>query len=267
MSTSGRGDRQRLAASCGLLGLALLAVNLAGLFADPAGKPPGTPAEKAVPGFHAILQPPTELLRRLEDEHPTFDLEDDTELVFRSLAHSKDRRLSFSENWLLWLSGKVYEPLGKTQDPDRIAAGGEGLCSEASIVLNALARRAGREARFVSLYGHVASEIRTEEGWRVADADFGVTFPVGLGGLEGEGGEELIRAALTPMGYPPEKIRWYVEVFRTAEDNRTSKPGVVLSPRLALAEQAAEVLKWFLPLLLLAVALLALTRSSRRLGS
>jgi hypothetical protein len=152
---------------------------------------------------------------------------------------------------LLWLAGKFYEPLSRTQNPERIVAGEGGLCSEVAAVMNSIAMRSGLNARFIGLNGHVVSEVQTVNGWRIADPDFGVTYPGSLKLLEGENGPVIIRNVLKTKGYRKDTIDSIIKLFQSSEDNVVMDINVALSPRLYKLELFAEWLKWIIPVFLL----------------
>lgn len=207
--------------------------------------------KKAIPGYDYPTQDSSKLRSLLDRPMDTFDLVAVNDIISASLVHSDKRTIQLYENWLLWLGGKFYEPLSRTQDAERIVAGRGGLCSEVSAVMNRIAERNGLEARFIGLNGHVVSEIKTENGWRVADPDYGVTYAVGLGYLEGEHGPQTMKSALRGMGYNDKTIESYIKIFQSSEDNVVSDVGIALSPRLYRAEMIAEWLKWIIPVLLI----------------
>ena len=207
--------------------------------------------EKAIPGYDYPTQDSSKLRDLLDRPMDNFDLVAVNDIISASLVHSDKRRIQLYENWLLWLGGKLYEPLSRTQDAERIVEGRGGLCSEVSAVMNRIAERNGLEARFIGLNGHVVSEIKTETGWRVADPDYGVTYAVGLGYLEGENGPQTMKSALSGMGYNDQTIEYYIKIFQSSEDNGVSDVGIALSPRLYRAEMIAEWLKWIIPVLLI----------------
>lgn len=179
-----------------------------------------------------------------------FDIRNVSNTIFESIAHNDKRRISIFENYLLWLAGKFYYPLGKTQDPYRIVSGGEGICSEVSMLFNSIARLNGYEARFVGLNGHVVSEIKTDHGWYVVDPDYGVVYPVGLEVLESEAGIPMMTTMLSERGFSKATIQSYIQFFHSSEDNVIAS-GAALSPRLYLIERLSDWLKWIVPVLLI----------------
>jgi len=204
-----------------------------------------------IPGYSYPVQDTSRLKGMLKGPVSSFDIEGVNNLIFESIAHSDNRKVQIFENWLLWLGGKFYEPLSRTQNPRRIVSGEGGICSEVSTVFNSIARLNGFETRFVGLNGHVVSEIRTDNGWRVVDPDYGVTYPVGLEVLEKKEGDPLMRQLLKNRGYREETIDGYIQLFQSSEDNKVTEVDVALSPRLYAIESATEWLKWIIPMIII----------------
>lgn len=204
-----------------------------------------------VPGYSYQVQDTSRLQVMLEEPVGSFDIEGVNNLIFESIVHSDKRKVQIFENWLLWLGGKFYEPLSRTQDPRRIVSGEGGLCSEVSAVFNSIARLNGFETRFIGLGGHVVSEIKTDNGWRVVDPDYGITYPVGHEDLEKKRGVLLMRQLLKNRGYKEEIIDGYIRIFQSSADNTVTEVDVALSPRLHVIELAAEWLKWIIPMIII----------------
>lgn len=203
----------------------------------------------AIPGYSYQVQDISKLRKMLEKPMSHFDLEEVNNTIFESIIHSDRRRIQLYENWLLWFGGKIYAPLGQTQLPHRIVSGEGGLCSEVSAVMNSIAETNGYQARFIGLNGHVVSEVLTDNGWRVADPDYGVTYPVSIEILESEEGSDLMRKRLHSRGYKDETIKGYIKLFQSLEDNTLTEVGAAMSPRLYAIETASEILKWVIPII------------------
>jgi hypothetical protein len=253
----------RSCASVSLLvvGSVLLSIDIAGLVLEPpSGEPSLVPKAQQVPGYHYSVGSNGELLRRLSKPEKEFSLEASNDLVARTIRHVEDRRLAIYENPLMWMAGKLYDPMSRTQNPHKVAKGAQGLCSEAALVLTAIAKLHGVPARLVGLSGHVVSEIQTPQGWRVADPDFGITFPATVRELEGPAGPPMIEQALRGKGYDDAAVKYYVDVFQTSNDNVVAPIHAPLSPRLAKVEAWAEWLNWIVPIALLTVGALCLRK-------
>ena len=217
-----------------------------------------------IPGYDEPLQAPQQLLHALAEAPGSSDLAELVQLTYASMVHAAPVEITLLDNWLLWGLGQVHRDFLMTQDPARLAAGARGICSDSAIVLIELARRAGVDARMISLEGHVLAELRTPEGWRVADPDFGILYPFDLEVLSSPAGLERIRAEVDRRGHPPETLAAYLAAAESREDNGVIEAGV-LNPRLARAERIADQLQWLLPaadLILVAVAERTRSRSN-----
>ena len=58
----------------------------------------------------------------------------------------------------------------------------------------------GLQARFIALGGHAVAGALTDQGWRVTDPDYGVTFDAYIDKLE-ERGAAAIMEAVSRRGY------------------------------------------------------------------
>lgn len=243
----------------------LLIVNLLGTALGPFYRGPGPAAgEAAIAGYHFSPRDRTELQSMLKTRTREFDLELVNNIVFESLVHADDRRIQLHENWIMWLAGLVYEPASRTQSARRIVAGGRAICSEAAAVVNEVARINGVDARLVALNGHVVSEVRTGDGWQIADPDYGVVFTSDLDTLESGHMSAVMEEKLRLRGYSDASIARYVEFFETPEDNAVLDVGSVSSPRLHAFERFSEWLKWIVPFALLIASLVVIRERSRR---
>ncbi len=182
-----------------------------------------------------------------------------TRLVASALDHGSPVPLRLHDNWLLWLGGMLVPDLRVSQSPLRLAAGGRGLCSDAVIVLNALAVRAGYDAKMFDLNGHVVSELRAHGSTWVADPDLGLVHAGSVADISAPERAAEMRRAVLAAGYDEGIAQACAASFTTALDNRPIPAGV-LSPRLWRVEQASEWLRWLLPVGLVACAATALVR-------
>lgn len=182
-----------------------------------------------------------------------------TRLVASALEHGPPVPLHLHDNWLLWFGGLLVPDLRMSQSPLRLANGGRGLCSDAVIVLNALAVRAGYDARMFDLNGHVVSELRVRGSTWVADPDLGLVHEGSVADISAPDRATEMRRAVLAAGYDEGIAQACAASFETALDNRPIPAGV-LSPRHWRAEQASEWLRWLLPAGLVACAATALVR-------
>lgn len=246
---------------------ATLVLNLSGLLFGPslAGGAPITTG-LSVPGYHYAVRDKDRLQAMLDQPMPRFDLELVNNEVFESLVHSDNRRIQLHENWLMWVAGLFYEPMSRTQNPERIVSGGQAICSEAAAVVNEIARVNNLDARLIALSGHVVAEVLTEEGWQIADPDYGVVYSVGLQALEARTMTADITQKLSRKGFNKVTIAQYIEFFGTSEDNVVLDVGAASSPRLYAFENLSELLKWMIPGILFLLTLVMLRRQMRNAG-
>lgn len=236
-------------------GLLLLVLNLYGL------QYPGGSRDARL-GRHAIAQAidvadpdpadASEALRAslaaLQSGAP-FDLTAATHLVHGATIHSDERRVSLSENWVQWLAGKCYPPLGKTQSTSRLITGRLANCSERSQILKTLAETAGTPCRFVGLNGHVVLEVCEAGKWRVADPDYDLVYPFDMDRLQRPEAAPQIRERLRAVGHSSDVIENYVAIVQSVEDNVVLPVGSPISPRLFLAEATCVWVAWGVPML------------------
>lgn len=238
---------RRIIISCGVL---LFTLNLLGFIIEPKFSNYKEGNGKGIAGYNYSNQEPEALLELLAGKSNNFSLPLINELIFQTIRHSDERRITILENWLLWIGGHFYEPLSWTQNAERIIKGRAALCGEVVILLNTIAEKNGLKARIITFPHHVVSEIETDKGWIVADPDYGVTFPWGLPTTEDR---KNLEKALQEKGYDDEKIKNYITLFQTANNKNINQYTTALNPRLKEVEKIADYLKWIIPLLLLII--------------
>ncbi len=231
-----------------------LSLNITGVFYSPIQKYELEHASisDAVPGYHNRMRSLDEIHEAIKQKKDDFDVRHATDLVFESLIHSGNRRIDIRENWLLWGLGLIYEPISRTQSPKRIVSGGVAICSEAAEVLNHLSNINGHSSRFIGLDGHVISEIQVDNKWYLADADYGITFPVGyleLINMDATESYQILQSLLNERGFDEERVKLYSEVLFTAGNNTVQNIQEKQSPRLWYIENIALPLKWGLTLI------------------
>ena len=170
--------------------------------------------------------------------------------IFTTIRHSNLRRIEVYENWVMFLLGKLYEPLSKTQNPLRLIKGGIAECGEAVAILNYISNQFGWNARFIGLNGHVISEVMINQELVVVDPHYGIYFEISFDQLE-NATEEYVLSVLRESGYSEEIGLWYYEMLNSKEDNTVLIFGEAISPRLKLIENISEILKWIIPFALL----------------
>lgn len=229
-------------------------LNFGGLFIKPDLAQPIAQVEstrKIVPGYDFRLQSTEPVKKLLREPMVSFDLAQANETIFRSIVHHDQRGIQPYDNYLLWLGGKFYPPLKISRQPERIVAGGIGICSDKATIMYTIARRNNLDARFVGLQEHVVCEVKTAQGWQVADPDYGVVFSQSAEQLQQPENRAVLRTALEKRGFDDATVTEYVRYFQTKQDNVWTPVNQPISPRLYQTEMVADWLKWILPMLLI----------------
>lgn len=139
----------------------------------------------------------------------------------------------------------------------RLLRGGAAICSESALVLNKIGGLNGFQSRFIGLNGHVISEIKTNDGWRIFDPDYGIEYGMSYDDLRKLNNDEIfnmLQEKLINGGYSKEQVMEYVHILTTYDDNVVSPIDTPLSPRLYTIEKIAEILKWVIPIIFLFLA-------------
>lgn len=161
------------------------------------------------------------------------------------------------ENYLLYAASFVrpaeFQRYHFT-NAERTIQRGVGICGDAACVLSTVLEREAIESRILAFPGHVVVEANLGSEtpqWWILDPDFGVTVPGDLKTIYRD--PELVIAAYAQAGYSEKEIQDLREIF--------SKPGkrfasaFDFSPKRACFEEATYVMKWALPLSLVALPL------------
>lgn len=247
--------RQRIGGGGIALGLSLLVLSGIGLFIPP-GVPTQAQSASDIPGYDFVIRDSDVLENAIAVPQENFDLFSATRLVFETMKHADNRTFRIYENWIMWSIGLVYEPAARIRGVKRLVRGQSGYCSEAVLVLNHVATLNGRASRYVHLEGHVVAEVQTEQGWQVADPDFGLVFPMSIAELQSQRGIQQLRDELKRAGYGEDTTEEYVGALVTLEDNYVRAGDAPSSPRLYRLEMISEWMLWILPGVLLGVGLL-----------
>lgn len=167
---------------------------------------------------------------------------------------------------MLWGLGLIYEPISHTQDPNQIVSGGAAICSEATEVLNHLSKINGYPARFIRLDGHVLSEIYVNNKWYLADADYGITFPLGyyeLINMDAAESYKILATLMQKRGFGKEFVDRYNDVLFSLDNNTVEMVGQKISPRLWFVERISSWLKWIVTIIFGLVAIVIFRNPSR----
>lgn len=251
-----------------LLGSVLLILNLIGLFTS-LRSPELTTADTffGVGDLTLSEQEVLSLARRREGEPTREYVKRVTYAVNKGMAHAwipgaYNFHVPVTENWILWLLGPVHPgfQLWEFANHHKALERGVGLCSQHAIVLNGLLYEQGVRSQIVSLGAlHVVNRVEVAEGeWVIADPDFGLILP-DLPDIT----SELIRTTYRPLipelptGAAPEypdPLDYYIEAYRSPL--RFSETLFEYNPGATTLESWAYMLKWLLPVLFVASALI-----------
>lgn len=157
------------------------------------------------------------------------------------------------ENYFLWAIGRFsglpqferYHYANYKRNIER----GIGICGDASTVLSSILDNHQIENRIVSFRGHVIVEYEDDAGNRVlVDPDFGVELNGNLDELTQD--PNHFRAPYLEAGYSPDEVDYLFEAYRT--------PAAIFDDtyhfmtKRYIFEEVSYVLKWLLPVVLLA---------------
>ncbi|MFL1405675.1 hypothetical protein ACJO2E_10080 [Marinobacter sp. M1N3S26] len=157
------------------------------------------------------------------------------------------------ENYFLWGIGK-FSGLPQFEryhyaNYKRNIRRGIGICGDASTVLSSILDNHGIENRIVSFHGHVIVEYEDKEGNRyLADPDFGVELEGNLEQLVRD--PDRFRKHYSEAGYPPDEVDYLFKAYesRFAIFDDTYH----FMTKRYIFEEVSYILKWLLPLALLA---------------
>ena len=188
------------------------------------------------------------------------------DLIINRFTHDEALH-SLGSNWILYLAGFVHPTFRHMWDPGRMVSQGYSLfCDQSSYLLLHLANAHGIKARHVGLQGHVVMEAWYDNDWHLYDPDLEV-IPLNEAGevlsLDELAQDETLLAKY--YGKHPGGMTGLIRnranhlTMSTPEGARFEWKGNLL----ALVEKAAEVLKFGLPLLMIAGGVWLLRYSGR----
>lgn len=252
------------------LGAALMGLNLYGL--GHSMRNPEILTEPKVSFINDITLSESDFYREIDMSHSSSQQEyllAANLAVNRGIAHywldeGADKyslRIPARENFVLFfMSYLMPEKFEKYEFTNyrRAVERGLGLCSQQSIILSEVLNERGIPARIVTLNGHVvvtAPMDKSLKNWWVLDPDHGVSLPFDLQTIEAD--LDLIDPLYRQAGHGEtiiEQVRGFFEV----QGNQIKQlPGVLgYAERAYYFESLAYVVKWALPLALLAAPLI-----------
>jgi len=161
------------------------------------------------------------------------------EVVISRFTHNAGAKHTIFTNWILFLLGKIANPLGFIWDPDIFVSKGHSLiCSQSSYLLMQLAIQNGIKARHVGLNGHVVMEAWYDNDWHLFDPDAEVVPRDTSGRVLSV--EELSRNMILLKNEYPAMKGDFVPIIASREDN-----SFVSYPTGAYFEWKSQVLYYF----------------------
>lgn len=243
------------------LGLVLLVVDITGIILPNIVRTFASQHKKGVPGYDHALLAKKDLLKLLQQKADTSKasfIADVTQTAHLAMFHTEDRRISFFENWILWLAGRFYPPFRRTQDVRLLVEGRAGNCSERTQVLLAIYRLNGLDVQALLLNGHVVLRVFFNGRWIISDPDFGLTAEGDIGYMRSAEGLAYADSLLTSKGFSFYLRDRYLYFWRVSADDKILPLNRPVSYRLYHIERITRWLKWFIPLFLLIAGLIAL---------
>jgi hypothetical protein len=260
-----------------VFGLLLLGINLAGFFVSL--RNPVIYLERKVRDENDITLTPEELLRAAE-RRPNEPLEAYVvrlnEAVNKGIAYywedegieKYNLRVPVHENYLLYLAGYVlpaYYRKYEFSDQYKNLERGIGICSLHVTVMDTLLKDHGVNSKVVLLNQHVVASAQVGDApgrWWVVDPDLGVVVKHDIGEIEAD--TNLIKPYYLEKGYSTEYVDWLARVY-AKEDNVVFDGAREYMPwRLRYVEFISYILKWIIPVMLLAPFALSYCRNKYR---
>jgi hypothetical protein len=165
-------------------------------------------------------------------------------------------RVPARENYLLFLASyalpryyRKYEFSDQYKNIER----GVGLCSLHATVIDTLLKEHGVDSRVVLLDHHVVAMARVGEApdrWWVVDPGLGVVVKHDIGEIESD--PNLIKPYYLERGYSREYVDWLAGVYGKEGNVVFDGAREYLPRRLRYVERVSYVLKWGVPLILIA---------------
>jgi hypothetical protein len=257
-------------------GTTLLLINLIG-FALPLRSPDLATAETQFGPDDLTLsyREALHLATRRDNEPNRAFVKRATTAINQGMAHAwtpgtYNLHVPITENWLLWSLGQIHPSfqLWEFSSHHKALERGVGLCSQHAIVLNGLLQAQGLRSEIVSLGQlHVVNRVEIAPGeWIIADADKGVLLP-DLNNITPEV-VSLHYHTPTPGSITAhtidrsDAVNYYIQAYQAPI--RRSATTMEYNPGATRLEIWSYRLKWFIPILLLAPAVIQLL--SRRIG-
>lgn len=257
-------------------GIALLSINLYGLFADIRKDDLGQEEPELLRFAGDVPLSYRESLAKLGDIQQLDGLEyalEANQLVQQSLSHIHWHRVDpieyrqlipVWENYFLYFTG-LFSNLPQFEryhfvDYRRSLERGIGICGDASMVLSQMLDKKGIENRIVSYGGHVITEVTLGDNQKLLlDPDFGVNLDMSLADLQARPADAYL--PYIEAGYKEKEALALVRIYTTRHTTYDSV--YAFMPRRYLFEYGSYILKWLVPAFLLLVSFIYLRHRAR----
>lgn len=270
----------RLRAGVFCLAMALLVVNVVGLFVAPARHPLAIDSAEHKQGLQLIsAREAGASLARLTPTDSADHLQQVTAIIASGLRHywpeegeyDPHTALRIHENWAVALLGWTERALVvagileryrfarlERLGYERILNKGVGFCSQASLALASYLTRVGLEARLIGLDGHVVVASRAGEQDYLLDPDYNVVIRASLEQVEAA--PSLAERAYLAAGYSPDLAAGLATIYGPA-GNYVGGPASY-HPRHANLQLLLPLAKWGLPVIALLLLLIFRNRGA-----
>jgi len=200
-----------------------------------------------LPGYYNSILPTSELVRLSENlpANPDLDkLKDIAKTISKTLIPT-GRFLDFHENWLLWLMSFKIEQFIRPSEylSNRIIYGGQGNCSESTVVFRTFLKEMGIKSREVGLLGHHVLELEYKNNWYLADANQGIIFPSDFDLLGESEGKYYLSKELENSNTCRIDAKRYGQLV----DNLLWRTSSSYTSRMARIQYISVILVWFIP--------------------
>lgn len=179
-----------------------------------------------------------------------------------------EARHTLASNWILYTAGFLHPTFRHMWSPGIMVNRSHSLlCDQVSYLMLDLVRQQGFRARHIGLQGHVVMEVWYDDGWHLYDPDLEVIPKDESGHVlsleELAQNEPLIAKYYGAHPLMPDLVRARQNhlYMNTPEGARFDWKANIL----VVIEQVAEVLKFILPLLMIAVGWLLLRKRSLKM--
>ena len=241
-----------------LISILLFLVNIAGIFLDNTIEIRPSLQKVPIPGYDYPVIDKRLLLKMLKTKGNTGDslfVHNACNAVYYGMFHSEQRRITFFENWLMWLAGKIYQPLSHTQDAVLLVKGGAGNCNERAQVLMDIYKLNGLHSNFIMLNGHVTLQVFFKGRWIITDPDFGLVFNGSMKEMSLPAGLKYIDSVLTKKGFSKYIKDRYLYFWGVTFDDIVLPLNKVSSSKLYRAEKISQWMRWIIPAVIVLICL------------